>query len=44
MPNATLKPGESGFLNYQWEGHDEALLLYILGLGSPGVKPIPQSL
>ncbi len=26
---------ESGFLSYRWEGYDEALLLYILGLGSP---------
>ena len=25
---------ESGFLSYQWTGYDEALLLYILGLGS----------
>src|SRR5689334_2589182 len=24
-----------GFLRYRWEGFDEALLLYILGLGSP---------
>ncbi|MGK2897475.1 MAG: glucoamylase family protein [Burkholderiaceae bacterium] len=28
------KPG-SGFLNYGWEGYSEALLLYVLGLGSP---------
>jgi hypothetical protein len=26
---------ERGFLRYRWEGYDEALLLYILGLGSP---------
>jgi hypothetical protein len=26
---------ESGFLPYRWEGYDEALLLYALGLGSP---------
>ena len=26
---------ESGFLKYCWEGYDEAMLLYILGLGSP---------
>ncbi len=26
---------ETGFLQYRWEGYDEALLLYILGLGSP---------
>ena len=33
---------ESGFLNYRWEGYDEALLLYILGLGSP-THPLPES-
>ncbi len=26
---------ETGFLPYRWKGYDEALLLYILGLGSP---------
>ncbi|MES2758216.1 MAG: glucoamylase family protein [Pseudomonadota bacterium] len=26
---------ESGFLPYRWLGYDEAMLLYILGLGSP---------
>jgi hypothetical protein len=26
---------ESGFLRYRWEGYDEALLVYALGLGSP---------
>ncbi|MHB0858996.1 MAG: glucoamylase family protein [Anaerolineae bacterium] len=26
---------ESGFLRYRWEGYDEALLLYVLGLASP---------
>ena len=26
---------ENGFLRYRWEGYDEALLLYMLGLGSP---------
>ncbi len=31
---------ESGFLKYRWEGYDEALLLYILGLGSP-THPLP---
>jgi len=25
---------EGGFLNYRWEGYDEALILYVLGLGS----------
>ena len=31
---------ESGFLKFRWEGYDEALLLYILGLGSP-THPLP---
>ena len=31
---------ESGFLPYRWEGYDEALLLYVLGLGSP-TRPLP---
>ncbi|WP_097066730.1 glucoamylase family protein [Nitrosovibrio sp. Nv4] len=26
---------EKGFLPYQWTGYDEALILYLLGLGSP---------
>lgn len=33
---------ESGFLPYRWKGYDEALLLYILGLGSP-TYPLPES-
>jgi hypothetical protein len=33
---------ESGFLNYHWEGYDEAMLLYILGLSSPA-HPLPES-
>ena len=33
---------ESGFLTYRWEGYDEAMLLYILGLGSP-THPLPKS-
>jgi hypothetical protein len=33
---------ESGFLAYRWEGYDEALLLYVLGLGSP-THPLPES-
>ncbi len=33
---------ETGFLKYRWEGYDEALLLYILGLGSP-TFPLPAS-
>jgi hypothetical protein len=32
---------ESGFITYRWEGYDEALLLYILGLASP-THPLPQ--
>jgi hypothetical protein len=31
---------ESGFLDYRWQGYDEALLLYVLGLGSP-THPLP---
>jgi hypothetical protein len=31
---------EGGFLKYRWEGYDEALLLYALGLGSP-THPLP---
>lgn len=33
---------ESGFIPYRWEGYNEALLLYILALGSP-THPIPDS-
>jgi hypothetical protein len=32
---------ETGFLPYRWEGYDEALILYVLALGSP-THPIPQ--
>jgi len=32
---------ESGFLKFRWQGYDEALLLYILGLGSP-THPLPE--
>jgi hypothetical protein len=42
---ATLTHGwkpESGFLPYRWEGYDEALLLYMLALGSPSY-PLPDS-
>jgi hypothetical protein len=31
---------ESGFLKWRWEGYDEALVLYILALGSP-TYPLP---
>jgi hypothetical protein len=33
---------EEGFLKFRWEGYDEALLLYVLGLGSP-THPLPPS-
>ena len=42
---ATLSHGwtpESGFLPYRWQGYDEALLLYVLGLGSP-TFPLPAA-
>ena len=35
---ATVSHGwtpETGFLRYRWEGYNEALILYVLGLGSP---------
>jgi hypothetical protein len=35
------KPGR-GFLRYRWQGYSEALLLYVLALGSP-THPVPQS-
>ena len=41
---ATLTHGwkpEAGFLPYRWQGYDEALLLYVLGLGSP-TYPLPE--
>jgi hypothetical protein len=31
---------ESGFLENRWEGYNEALILYVLGLGSP-THPLP---
>jgi hypothetical protein len=34
------RPGR-GFLKYRWEGYDEALILYVLGLGSP-TFPLPR--
>ena len=33
---------ESGFLQYRWEGYAEALLLYVLALGSP-TYPLAES-
>ncbi len=32
---------EEGFLPYRWQGYNEALLLYVLGLGSP-THPLPR--
>jgi hypothetical protein len=32
---------ETGFLKYRWCGYDEALILYVLGLGSP-THPLPE--
>lgn len=32
---------ESGFLPYRWKGYDEALFLYLIGLGSP-THPLPE--
>lgn len=43
---ATLSHGwrpESGFIPYRWSGYDEALLLYILALGSPTYPLAPES-
>ncbi len=40
---ATVSHGwtpEKGFLRYRWCGYDEALILYLLGLGSP-TYPLP---
>ena len=34
---------ESGFLPYRWEGYDEALMLYVLGLGSPTLSAARES-
>jgi hypothetical protein len=34
---------ERGFLRYRWEGYDEALILYVLGLGSPTYPLPPES-
>ena len=33
---------EKGFLPYRWEGYNEGLLIYILGLGSP-THPLPHT-
>ncbi|WP_246682470.1 glucoamylase family protein [Mesorhizobium sp. B3-2-1] len=34
---------EKGFLGYRWEGYDEALILYVLGIGSPTHCLPPES-
>src|SRR5246127_1887441 len=34
---------ENGFIPYRWQGYDEGLLLYILGLGSPTFPLPPES-
>ena len=41
---ATVSHGwtpEAGFERHHWQGYNEALILYVLGLGSP-TKPLPQ--
>jgi len=41
---ATVSHGwtpDKGFLTYRWEGYDEALIIYLLGLGSP-THPLPK--
>ena len=41
---ATVRQGwkpESGFLHYGWDGYDEAIILYVLGLASP-THPLPE--
>lgn len=32
---------EGGFVQYRWQGYDEAMFLYVLGLGSP-THPLPE--
>ena len=41
---ATVSHGwkpETGFLRARWQGYNEALILYVLGLGSP-THPLPE--
>jgi hypothetical protein len=33
---------ERGFIKYRWTGYNEALILYVLGLGSPS-HPLPEA-
>jgi hypothetical protein len=45
-PTGTLGHGwrpETGFIPFRWEGFDEALLLYVLALGSPAHALSPAS-
>ncbi len=42
---ATVSHGwkpETGFIRYRWQGYNEALILYVLGLGSP-THPLPRN-
>jgi hypothetical protein len=42
---ATVSHGwkpETGFLRYRWQGYNEALILLVLGLGSP-THPLPET-
>jgi hypothetical protein len=42
----TLRHGwtpEGGFLKYRWDGYDEALLAYVLALGSPTFPLAPEN-
>ena len=44
--DATLCHGwkpESGFLPWHWQGYDEAMILFLLALGSPTHPPPPQA-
>ncbi|WP_378948129.1 glucoamylase family protein [Mesorhizobium sp. ANAO-SY3R2] len=34
---------ENGFIGYRWGGYDEAIILYVLGLGSPTHALSPES-
>ncbi len=34
---------ESGFLQWHWEGYDEALILYLLALGAPRLAIAPEN-
>lgn len=40
-PNALLWKPKSGFLRWRWKGYCEALILYVLGQGSPSY-PLPK--